>query len=127
MAPTSAINAAPSCLDRVQHFVSENRRALILATAAVVVAAGAAYYASSSTRPSSGKGKSKDRKPKKKSANDPDGPIIEEIKPTVEDVHGLSHHPPSLARLTLPHRKCTADPRADSCHALRGPFAVTPA
>jgi import receptor subunit TOM70 len=87
MAPTSAINAAPSCLDRVQHFVSENRRALILATAAVVVAAGAAYYASSSTRPSSGKGKSKDRKPKKKSANDPDGPIIEEIKPTVEDVH----------------------------------------
>lgn len=98
MAPTSAINAdaAPSYLDRVQHFVSENRRALIFATAAALVAAGAVYYASSSTRPS-GKGKSKDRKLKKKSANDLDGPIIEEIKPKVEDVDGLSLHSPSLA------------------------------
>ena len=104
MAPTSAINAdaAPSCLDRIQHFVSDNRRAIILATAAAVVAAGAAYYASSSARPPSGKGKSKERKPKKKSANDTDGPIIEEIKPTVEDVEGASQHPPSLATLTLP-------------------------
>ncbi|KAI9463853.1 hypothetical protein HD554DRAFT_2316055 [Boletus coccyginus] len=92
MAPVHA-DAAPSCLDRVHDFVSENRRAIILATAAVLVAAGAAYYASSSARPPSAKGKAKDRKPKKKSVNDRDGPIIEEISSTVEDVD--ENAPPS--------------------------------
>lgn len=111
MAPTSAIHAdaAPSYLDRVHDFVSENRRAILLAAAAALVAAGAVYYASSSARPSSGKGKSKDRKPKKKSVNDPDGPIIEEISSKVEDVDGLSHHLPprglhSLRPLQKMHR-----------------------
>lgn len=94
MAPVHA-DAAPSCLDRVHDFVSENRRAIILATAAALVAAGAAYYASSSARPPSAKGKAKDRKPKKKSVNDRDGPIIEEISSTVEDVDGRSHRLPS--------------------------------
>ncbi|KAF8551079.1 ADP ATP carrier receptor [Imleria badia] len=85
MAPIQSSDAPSSYLDRIHDFVSENRRALIVATAAALLAAGAVYYASS-TRPSPGKGKSKDRKPKKKTANDPDGPIIEEIKPKVEDV-----------------------------------------
>lgn len=97
MAPTSAIHPDPasSYLDRVQNFVSENRRAIIVATVAALVAAGAVYYASSS-RPS-GRGKSKDKKPKKKSVNDPDGPIIEEVKPNVQDVDGVSHPFPPLA------------------------------
>lgn len=90
MAPTSPIHpdAAPSYIERVQDFVSENRRAILVATAAALVAAGAVYYASSS-RPSSSKGKSKDKKPKKKSVNDSDGPIIEEIQPKDQDVDGV--------------------------------------
>ena len=66
----------PSYLDRVHDFVAENRRAILVATAAAIVAAGAVYYAASS-RPAPAKGKSKDKKPKKKST---DSPIIEEVK-----------------------------------------------
>ncbi|KAG9312498.1 hypothetical protein JVU11DRAFT_6888 [Chiua virens] len=86
MAPTQASNSDPaSYIDRLQEFVSENRRTILVATAAAV-AVGAVYYATTS-RPSSGKGRSKDRKPKKKPVNGPDGPIIEEIKPKVEEVN----------------------------------------
>lgn len=89
MAPTPIhSDAAPSYIDRIQDFVSENRRAVLVVATAAVVAAGAVYYTSS--RPSSGKGKSKDKKSKKKSVNDPDGPIIEEIKPNVQGVDGMS-------------------------------------
>ena len=107
MAPIHNVDAAPSYIDRIQDWVSENRRAILVATAAALIAAGAVYYASS-TRPPSGKGKSKEKKPKKKLASDSDGPIIEEVKPKVEEVHGLSHRLPPLASLTPPHRKCTA-------------------
>lgn len=102
MAPTSAIHPdpVPSYIDRIQDFVSENRRAILIATAAALVAAGAVYYASSS-RPSSGKGKSKDRKSKKKSVNDPDGPIIEEVKSKDQDSDGVSHRFPPLTSLTV--------------------------
>ena len=102
MAPIQSPDAAHSYLDRIHDFVAENRRAILVATAATLIAAGAVYYASSSTRPAPGKGKSKDKKPKKKSVNGSDGPIIEEIKPKVDDLAGLSHRSPSFAGLTAP-------------------------
>lgn len=91
MAPTP-VDPTQSYVDRIHDWVSENRRTVLVATAAVLIAAGAVYYTSSSTRPR--KGKSKDRKQKKKSTNDADAPIIEEIKPKVEDVEGLFNHLP---------------------------------
>ncbi|KAN0078116.1 hypothetical protein V8E55_010173 [Tylopilus felleus] len=94
MAPTP-VDPTQSYVDRIHDWVSENRRTVLVATAAVLIAAGAVYYTSSSTRPR--KGKSKDRKQKKKSTNDADGPIIEEIKPKVEDVE--EHAPLSPAQI----------------------------
>ncbi|KAL4066371.1 hypothetical protein V8B97DRAFT_2066284 [Scleroderma yunnanense] len=94
MAPTLAPTAQPSYLDRIQDFVSENRRAILVCTAAAAVALTAAYYVSSSSSRGPGspdKSKSKDRKKekspskKKRSVNDPDGPVLEEIKPKEED------------------------------------------
>ncbi|KAF9240837.1 mitochondrial outer membrane translocase receptor TOM70 [Melanogaster broomeanus] len=90
----TTVDASPGYLDRLQDFVSENKRAILVGTAAAVIAVGAVYYASSST-PTSGsdKSRSKDKKKeksssskKKKTVNDPDGPILEEIKPKVEEV-----------------------------------------
>jgi import receptor subunit TOM70 len=95
MAPTQAlaVDASPSYLDRLQEYVSENKRAILVGTAAAVIAAGAVYYASSSSQtPGSDKGRSKDKKKekpssskKKKTVNDRDGPILEEVKPKVEE------------------------------------------
>ncbi|KAF9221146.1 ADP ATP carrier receptor [Gyrodon lividus] len=95
MAPTqslAAADASPSYLDRLQEFVSENKRAILVGTAAAVIAVGAVYYASSSSRPGSDKSRSKDKKKeksssskKKKTVRD-DGPILEEIKPKVEEI-----------------------------------------
>ncbi|KAG6372062.1 hypothetical protein JVT61DRAFT_8770 [Boletus reticuloceps] len=101
MAPIES-DVAPSCIDRVQDFVSENRRTILVATAAALLAAGAVYLASSSTRRSSGKGKSKDRKPKKKPVNDP---IIEEIKPKVDDLdENAPLSPEQIAAMPLEER-----------------------
>ncbi|TFK51523.1 ADP/ATP carrier receptor [Heliocybe sulcata] len=92
-------NASNSSLvDRVQSFVAENRRAVLIGTAAAVVAAaGVAYYASTSSRPPSagdvekGETKKKDKKKskssrKRKNAKDKDGPILEERKPKTAEV-----------------------------------------
>ena len=126
MAPTSAIHPdpAPSYVDRIQDFVSENRRAILIAAAAALVAAGAVYYTAS--RPSSGKGKSKDKKPKRKPVNNSDGPIIEEVKPKVQDVEGVSDHTAPCQPDCPPYRKCTAIRRADSRSPVRGPFPPSP-
>ncbi|KAF8123549.1 nucleotide hydrolase-domain-containing protein [Boletus edulis] len=84
------------------YFVSENRRTVLVATAAALLAAGAVYLASSSTRRSSGKGKSKDRKPKKKPVNDS---IIEEIKPKVDDLdENAPLSPEQIAAMPLEER-----------------------
>ncbi|KAF8420287.1 nucleotide hydrolase-domain-containing protein [Boletus edulis BED1] len=84
------------------YFVSENRRTILVATAAALLAAGAVYLASSSTRRSSGKGKSKDRKPKKKPVNDS---IIEEIKPKVDDLdENAPLSPEQIAAMPLEER-----------------------
>jgi import receptor subunit TOM70 len=93
-------------VERVQDFVSDNKRAIIIGTAALALAAGgaAAYYASTSSRPrgpgdvekaerrekkkaSHGKGS---HGKKKKGVKDQDGPILEERvpPPKVEEVSG---------------------------------------
>ncbi|KAJ8091745.1 TOM (translocase of outer membrane) complex component [Marasmius tenuissimus] len=83
-------------VERVQNFVSENKKAIIIGTAAAAVAAGGvAYYASTSSRTDSDKkGRKKDTRSKKKKStvNDPDGPILEERKPKakVEDEQDLT-------------------------------------
>jgi len=90
MAPV-APTAQPSLLERAQDWVAENRRAILVCTAAAAVALTAAYFVSSrgasSTDRSKPKDKRKDKSPskKKKSVNDPDGPVLEEIKPKEED------------------------------------------
>ena len=118
-APIHNADVAPSYIDRIQDWVSENRRAILVTTAVALIAAGAVYYASSTCPPSS-KGKFKEKKSKKKLASDSDRPIIEEVKPRVEEVDGLSHRFPPLGSLTPPHRKCIAVTRANSCHVIRG-------
>jgi import receptor subunit TOM70 len=90
-------------LDRLQDFVSENKRALILGTAAAALAVGgAAYYASTSrthdddaekgTRRAKDADKDKRRstkdKKKRKGVKDKDGFILEEKKHKVEDEMG---------------------------------------
>ena len=75
---------APSVVERVQNFVSENKHAVLIATAAAVVAVGGvAYYASTSRAPGGdvekGEGKKDKKKSKKrKTVKDKDGPILEE-------------------------------------------------
>ncbi|KAF5370164.1 hypothetical protein D9758_001407 [Tetrapyrgos nigripes] len=81
-----------SLVQRVQDFVSENKRAILVGTAAAVAVGGVVYYASTSSRSRDDveraekrerKKQSKSSK-KKKGVNDPDGPILEERKPKVE-------------------------------------------
>ncbi len=106
MAPIDASDAAStSVLERVQDFVGEHKKAIIIATAAAVVAgAGVAYYASTSSATRKPDGEGADGKPTKKKTGSrgarksskekekkTDGPILEEKKPkqdgaTVEDV-----------------------------------------
>ncbi|KAF8152250.1 ADP/ATP carrier receptor [Crassisporium funariophilum] len=84
-----------SVLERVQDFVSEHKKAILITTAAAAIAAGGvAYYASTSSRPRGlgdvEKGEKKDKKKKssksgkkKKSKETKDEPILEERKPKV--------------------------------------------
>ena len=70
--------------DRVQSFVTENKRAILIGTALAVAAGGVALYASASSSPKA----SRDKKDKKKSGKPKprdieSGHIIEEIP--VED------------------------------------------
>lgn len=98
-----------SIVERVQDFVSENKRAIIIGTAALALAAGgaAAYYASTSSRPRGGdveKAEKREKKKashskgshgkKKKGVKDQDGPILEERvpPPKVEEVSGSFRH-----------------------------------
>lgn len=98
MSTTSAAEGGSSeFVTRVQSFISENKKAVIIGTAAVAVAiGGAAYYASSSrTRPDDDvdsekggerkKDKKKSKSKKKKSVKDKDGPLLEERKPKAGD------------------------------------------
>ncbi|KDQ52484.1 hypothetical protein JAAARDRAFT_138545 [Jaapia argillacea MUCL 33604] len=85
-----------SVVERLQSFVSENKRVILIGTAAAVLAAGGvAYYASTSRRPPPSpsigepegdvekgeKKKDKKKNKKRKSNKDKDGPLLEEITP----------------------------------------------
>jgi import receptor subunit TOM70 len=86
-------DSSASIFERVQGFVSENKRAILIGTAAAAIAVGGvAYYASTSSKPGGfgdlEKGKKKDKKKshkggkkKKMTVKDPNGPILEEQKP----------------------------------------------
>ncbi|KAI0942715.1 hypothetical protein AcW1_003272 [Taiwanofungus camphoratus] len=103
----SSSTSSQGVVDRVQSFVSENKRAILIGTAAALVAiGGVAYYASTSRGPG-GEGdaekgeRKKDKKKtsksskKRKSVKDKDGPILEERSPKVAD-----ESEPEDARLT---------------------------
>ncbi|KAH6904901.1 ADP/ATP carrier receptor [Coprinopsis sp. MPI-PUGE-AT-0042] len=82
-------------VERVQHFVAENKRAILITTAAAAIAAGGVAYYASTSRPrpppdveqgeKDKKKKSKSNK-KKKSTKDADGPLLEEIAPKTAKV-----------------------------------------
>ncbi|KAF9530116.1 mitochondrial outer membrane translocase receptor TOM70 [Crepidotus variabilis] len=88
---TSAEIPAGTIVGRVQEFVSEHKKAILITTAAAAVAAGIAYaqYVSAKSLKDgdSGEGKKKKKKSgsKGKKKSDSDGPILEERKPKVEE------------------------------------------
>lgn len=89
---SSSSTSSQGVVERVQSFVSENRRAVLIGTAAALVAiGGVAYYASTSRGPGadgdSEKGehkKDKKKGKKRKTMKDKDGPILEERSPKTE-------------------------------------------
>ena len=100
---------AVSLFDRMQDFVSEHKKTILIATAAAVVAAaGLAYlqYASASSNREQevreGKKKKKSEKGSKKKSNlsTNDGPILEEKKPAVSDPPS-KYSTPTIDRPTL--------------------------
>lgn len=77
-------SSAQGFVDRVQSFVTENKRAILIGTALVVAAGGVVLYTSASSSPKV----ARDRKDRKKSVKPrsrdvESGPIIQEI--SVED------------------------------------------
>jgi mitochondrial import receptor subunit TOM70 len=92
MSTTSAGTNSSELFTRLQTFLAENKRAVLIGTAATVVAiGGVAYYASSSRinhdddidseKGEKKKDKRKSRGKKKKGVKDKDGPLLEERKP----------------------------------------------
>jgi mitochondrial import receptor subunit TOM70 len=103
----SSQDPIPTLVDRVTHFVAENKRTILIGTAAAAAAiavGGVAYYAASTSSSASGAkkdkkdSKKKGDKKKKKGVNDPDGPLLEERKPAtrVEEVTGTFPTLPSV-------------------------------
>ena len=74
---------AQGFVDRVQSFVTENKRAILIGTALAVAVGGAALYASSSPKPPGDKKDKKKKSGKPKPRDVESGPIIEEVP--VED------------------------------------------
>lgn len=91
---SSSDSSTQSLVDRVQSFISENRRAVLIGTAAAVVAVGgAAYYASTSRGPDDDSERRKKKgssSKKRKTVKDKDGPLLEERSPKVADEAGMS-------------------------------------
>lgn len=92
---TTPDSSSLTILDRLQNFISENRRAIIIASAAAIVVGGVgvAYYSASSSASSRPTGKKKDKKGKgkksgKKSPNDADGPVLEKLEPEEPEEEG---------------------------------------
>ena len=83
---SSTAAPSPGVVERVQNFVQENKKAVLIGAAVAAVAiGGVAYYAasSSSEQATRKKDKKKSKSKKKKSSSD-DGPLLEEVKPKVE-------------------------------------------
>ncbi|KAH7923572.1 ADP ATP carrier receptor [Leucogyrophana mollusca] len=88
MSSTTPVSS-PSYIDRLQDFVSENRRAILIGAAAAAVAVGGVVYYASSSRSGPGdaeQGRKKKHSKKRKTTKDSDGPILEERKPKVSEV-----------------------------------------
>lgn len=95
MAPTTATSsssASDGLIDKIQNFVAENKKVVLIGS--VLAAGGVGYYVYSQSRAPSGSdaksleaGEKKKKKKggetgsKKKSVNDADGPLLEERKP----------------------------------------------
>ncbi|KAG2346186.1 ADP/ATP carrier receptor [Suillus weaverae] len=86
-----ATTSSTSYFERIHDFVAENKKAVVIGTAAAALAVGGViYYASTSRGPGGDleKGKARDKKKsskKRKTVNDADGPLLEEIQPKVAD------------------------------------------
>lgn len=82
---SNADSSAQGFADRVQSFVTENKRAILIGAALAVAAGGVALYASASSSPQTpGDKKDKRKRPAKPKPHDVEsGPVIEEIP--VED------------------------------------------
>jgi len=77
-------SSAQGFVDRVQSFVTENKRAILIGTALAVAAGGVALYASASSSPEAPRDKKDKKKSGKPKPRDVESrPIIEEIP--VED------------------------------------------
>ena len=78
---------AQGVVERVQNFVAENKKAVLIGAAVAAVAIGGAAYYASTSGSDEGKGsRKKDKKKakgskKKKGVSDADGPILEEVTP----------------------------------------------
>lgn len=97
---SSSSTSSQGVAERVQSFVSENRRAVLIGAAAAVVAiGGVAYYASTSRGSGAGgdaeRKKDKKKSKKRKTVKDKDGPIIEErsLKTEVSEEGELPEQP----------------------------------
>ena len=94
-------SAPISLIERVESFVSENKRAILLGTAALAALAGVAYYASTSRAAPGGdveKGIRKDKKKskKRKGKDQADSPILKEkSQPKAEDEEGAQYRSPN--------------------------------
>ncbi|KAF9018353.1 ADP ATP carrier receptor [Hymenopellis radicata] len=87
MSSTSS-ETATGIVERVQTFVAENKKAVLVGTAVAAVAVGGAVYYASSSKAAGDKGDKKKRgktsaaaPKKKKTVKDRDGPLLEERKP----------------------------------------------
>ncbi|KAF8876057.1 mitochondrial outer membrane translocase receptor TOM70 [Infundibulicybe gibba] len=115
MSSSESTTAAVTLADRMQSFVSENKRAILIGTAAAVLAVGgaAAYYASTSSSAREEdleKAEKRERKKgkgkKKKTVKDADGPLLEEVKgEDVEAAGTETYTPEDIAALSAEKRR----------------------
>jgi import receptor subunit TOM70 len=84
---SSSDSTGQSLVDRVQSFVSENKRAILIGAAAAAIAAGGVAYYASTSRSSTPKTDSERKKDKKKSIKKrKTGSGLGDSKPVLEEV-----------------------------------------
>lgn len=96
-------SSAQGFVDRVQSFVTENKRAILVCAALAVAAGGVALYASASSPPTTpGDRKDKRKRPAKPKPYDVEsGPVIEEVPVEDQPSESSSSHcwSPGLAEV----------------------------